>query len=128
MESEKTSNFFYEKKCRVTEPLGLCARPSCCIVQEVARIAGAAGIGKIFIRKVEDGAQSDPYSIMSLMMLGAYNGAELSVFTREPTLVDKVDNLAQFIDTVNMQTNVDFEFGDYQRVLKEYSDLRKAKK
>lgn len=116
MEKQKEPAFLYEKKCKVTEPTGLCLRPSCYITMEVARSCGSAGMRKIFIRREGDGAVADPFISMEVMMLEAREGTELVVCTNDPSLVDKVDSLAKFIDTVNVHTRVDFSLSDLRRV------------
>jgi phosphotransferase system HPr (HPr) family protein len=117
MEAEKTPAFLYEKSCKVTEPMGLCGRPSCWIVLATAKSFGSAGRGKVFIRRVEDEKIADPFSIVSVMMLAAFQGTELVVYTNEPDLVEKVDALAKFINTVDLHSMVDFSPEEYSNVL-----------
>jgi phosphotransferase system HPr-like phosphotransfer protein len=117
MEAEKTPAFLYEKNCRVTELTGLCGRPSCWIALATAKSFGSAGIGKVFIRRTEDKKIADPFSIMSIMMLAAFHGAELVVYTNDPGLVEKVDALAEFINTVDLHTRVDLSAEEYSSIL-----------
>lgn len=124
METEKTPVFLYEKSCKVTEPLGLCARPSCCIVMEVARSAGSAGFGKIFIRRADDRIVANPFSVINVMMLGACQGTELVVYTNDQGLVEKVDSLADFVNTVKLHTEVDFCGNRFAEVIKEARALK----
>jgi len=117
MEAEKTPAFLYEKSCKVTEPMALCGRPSCWIALATAKSFGSAGIGRVFIRRAGDKKIADPFSIMSIMMLAAFQGAELVVYTNDPGLVEKVDALAEFINTVSLHTKVDLSIEEYGNTL-----------
>jgi hypothetical protein len=96
-------------------------------VYEVARSAGLAGIHKIFIRQVDKEQKVDPFSVLSLMMLGACSGTELVVFTYDQTLVNKVDSLAEFIGVLKNETIVDFTYDDFSKMVKEYVAQRDSK-
>jgi phosphotransferase system HPr-like phosphotransfer protein len=127
MEDEKKPDFLYEKPCKVIEPIGLCPWPCYNIVLEVAQSVGTAGLHKIFIRRVDKDQKADPFSILSLMMLGACNGTELVVFTHDQTLVGKVDSLAEFIGVLKNETIVNFTYDDFSKMMKEYVAQRDSK-
>ncbi|MFA5248647.1 MAG: hypothetical protein WC415_05580 [Patescibacteria group bacterium] len=69
MKAEKTQEFLYKKHCVVTEPTGLCCRPSSFIVHEVARSLGVARFNNIFVRRVDNGKIANPYSIINLIKI-----------------------------------------------------------
>jgi phosphotransferase system HPr-like phosphotransfer protein len=104
---DKELKFFYAKKCRVGEPTGLCARPCAAIVTVVERFNNLYDC-EIFIRHVDPVAAKYPVdicpggarvlSIMSLMMLRAYCGAELEVYTTRKGFESAVDEIANVVE------------------------------
>lgn len=92
-----------EKKCLVSNPLGIHARPSALIVTLVRKELTKLGFkdfdGKIFIRRDNASCfKCDASSIMDIMMLAAVQGTKLVVFCDNHKFKGVVEALAKLIN------------------------------
>lgn len=111
--------FLYEKTCHVRERLGLCARPCAAIVLENARICGPDNLFKIFARKPGNDYEAMLSSILSMMMLAASCDSELVIYTHDPECITLVDQMADFIEKVRIDTHFDSDVSGYYRIVDE---------
>jgi phosphotransferase system HPr (HPr) family protein len=97
----------YEKRCTVSEPLGLCGRSAGAIAQKaIALLSGHKPQDEIFICRAnikDDGwDKANACSILRIMMLCAGQGSELIVCAENDSLKDLVDELAKFIENIGI--------------------------
>lgn len=105
-------NFYYEKKCKVKEPLGLCGRPSSAIARIAQKISKEINEKlDIKIKNIgvnpEDYRESSPGSPIQLMMLEAKFDTELIVSTKKEHLVKIVNKIADFIDNFTIKKDME---------------------